>query len=49
MLNENLYQYLGDTLNFENIKKYRNFNKMKFGSSTLYFEDGIIIKPTMII
>ena len=45
VLNENLYQYLGNTLNFENIKKYRNFNKMKFGSSTLYFEDGIIIKP----
>ena len=35
VLNENLYQYLGDTLNFKN-KKYRNFNKRIWKFYTLF-------------
>ncbi len=47
VLDENLYQYLGNSLNFENIRKYRNFNKMNIKDTSLYYEDGITIKTNI--
>ncbi len=44
ILNEQAYQYLGNNLNFENISKHRNFNKLNFKNSTIFYDDGIEIK-----
>ena len=43
VLNEKMYQFLGKSFNFDNIKKDRNFNKIKFNDSSIFFEDGITI------
>ena len=44
ILNEQVYQYLGNNLNFENIIKHGNFNKLNFQNSKIFYEDGIEIK-----
>ncbi len=44
ILNEKLYQYLGNNLNFKNLTKHRNFNKLNFKNSTIFYEDDIEIK-----
>ena len=46
ILNEQTYQYLGKNLNFENIVKHRNFNKLNFKNSTIFYDDGIEINQT---
>ena len=46
ILNEQVYQYLGKNLNFENINKHRNYNKLKFKKSTIFYDNGIKIKKT---
>ena len=43
VLDEKIYQFLGKSFNFENIKRNRNFNKINFGNSNIFFEDGILI------
>ncbi len=43
ILNEQTYQYLGKSLNFESIIKQRNFNKLSFQNSTIFYDDGIEI------
>ena len=43
VLNEKIYQFLGKSLNFDNIKKKRNFNKLNFDNSNIFYEDGILI------
>ncbi len=44
VLNEKVYQYLGKSLNFENIIKYRNYNKIEFNDTKIFYDDGIEIK-----
>ena len=44
ILNEKIYQFLGKSFNFESIKKNRNFNKINFGDSNIFYEDGINLK-----
>ena len=44
ILNEKIYQFLGKSLNFDNIKKNRNFNIMNFDDSKIFYEDGIKVK-----
>jgi DNA-binding protein len=46
ILNKRAYQYLGKNLNFENIIKHRNYNKLKFKKSTIFYDNGIEIKKT---
>jgi hypothetical protein len=46
ILNKRAYQYLGKNLNFENITKHRNYNKLKFKKSTIFYDEGIEIKKT---
>ena len=43
ILNEQTYQYLGKSLNFESIIKQRNFNKLSFQNSTIFYDDDIEI------
>ena len=44
VLNEKEYQYLGKSLDFKNIIEHKNYNKLKFKKTTIYYEDGIEIK-----
>ena len=44
ILNEKIYQFLGKSFNFESIKKNRNFSKINFGDSNIFYEDGINLK-----
>lgn len=44
ILNEKIYQFLGKSLNFDSIKKNRNFNIMNLNDSKIFYEDGITIK-----
>ena len=47
ILNDQVYQYLGKSLNFENIAKHRNYNKLNFQNSTIFYDDGIKINQTL--
>jgi len=44
VLNKRIYQYLGKNLDFKNITEQKNYNKLKFGEATIYYDDGIEIK-----
>ena len=42
-INNKNYQFIGKNLNFENLSKYKNYNKKVFKNSSIYFDDGINI------
>jgi hypothetical protein len=44
ILDKQIHQYLGKSLNFENIIKGRKYNKLKFKKSTIFYDEGIEIK-----
>lgn len=44
VLNKRIYQYLGKNLDFKNIIEQKNYNKLKFGEATIYYDNGIQIK-----
>ena len=44
IINEKIYQFLGKSFNFDSIKKNRNFNKINFNDSKIFYEDGITVK-----
>ena len=46
ILNDQVYQYLGKSLSFENIAKHRNYNKLNFQNSVIFYDDGIKINQT---
>ena len=43
VLNKKIYQYLGKSLDFKNIIEHENYNKLKFGETTIFYDDGIQI------
>ena len=43
VLNKRIYQYLGKSLDFKNITEQENYNKLKFGETTIFYDDGIQI------
>ena len=43
-INNYTYQFLGKNFNFENMVKYKGYNKKKFKNATIYYDDGINIK-----
>ena len=43
VLNKKIYQYLGKRLDFKNISDYEKYNRLDFGTSTIYYDEGITI------
>ena len=44
VLNKRIYQYLGKNLDFKNIIEHENYNKLKLGEATAFYDNGIKIK-----
>jgi hypothetical protein len=43
VLNKKIYQYLGKNLDFKNIIEHENYNKLKLGKATIFYDNGIQI------
>ena len=43
VLNKKIYQYLGKSLDFKNIIEHENYNKLKLGKATIFYDNGIQI------
>ena len=43
VLDKKIYQYLGQNLNFENIKKNENYKRLNYKNSIIFYDEGIKI------
>ena len=43
VLDEKVYQYLGNNLDFRNIIEHEDYNKLNFKKTTIFYDNGIEI------